>query len=201
MPGLFTGARIAHGWAMMARSLSPFAVARRAPMLAALLLPAALLAGCVPEGTPPPAALAPPPPRPAPPPPPPPPPVAWEDAPLTPGDWTYAGGVARFGLAGQAAPFTLACDRAARSVTLVRLAPAAAVTQGAMDVTTSFGKRRLPATADGKGGLAARLTAADGLLDWMAFSRGRIRIETTGQPPLTLPSWAEIGRVVEDCRK
>lgn len=135
------------------------------------------------------------------PPPPPPAPVAWEDAPLTPGVWTRGDGAARYGVAGQANLLSLVCDRASRSVALVRLAPASATTQGAIDVTTSFGKRRLPAVADGAGGLVARVTSADGLLDWMAFSRGRIRIEATGQPVLTVPSWAEIGRVVEDCRK
>lgn len=180
---------IAHGKGM-ARSFLRRALLPLLPLL---------IAGCVPEA-PPPAAIAPPPSRPAPAPPPPP-PVAWEDAPLTPGSWTYAGGVARFGVSGQAAPFTLACDPVARGVTLTRLAPASAVTQGTIDVTTSFGKRRLPAIADGAGGLAARLAATDGLLDWMAFSRGRVRIEASGQQPLTLPAWAEIGRVVEDCRK
>lgn len=127
--------------------------------------------------------------------------MAWEDAPLAPGTWTHANGVARFGVAGQAAVMTIRCETSSRTISLIRLAPAAIATQGAIDVTTSFGKRRLAATADGAGGLAARLTASDGLLDWMAFSRGRVRIEATGQPPLTLPSWAEIARVTEDCRR
>ena len=183
----------------MARLFSRLAVAHSAPLLISLMM----LAGCVPPSAPP-SSAAPPPTPPAPQPapaPPPPPPVAWEDAPLTPGIWTYANGAARFGVGGQASPLVLRCDAMSRSVLLTRLAPATAVRQGTMDITTSYGKRRLPAAADGAGGMVARLTSADGLLDWMAFSRGRIRIDVTGQPALTVPSWAEIARVVEDCRK
>lgn len=174
-------------------------MARPALALAVLIS----LAGCVPASAPPPPAAvqAPPPPPPPAPPSPPPAPVAWADAPLTPGNWSHGNGIARYGVAGQAAALTITCDQASRQISLTRLAPGTAAVRGAIDVTTSFGKRRLPAAADGAGGLAARLTSADGLLDWMAFSRGRIRLEATGQSVLTLPSWPEIGRVVEDCRK
>ena len=48
--------------------------------------------------------------------------------------------------------------------------------------------------------VAASLAATDPLLDAMAFSRGRFVVEQAGAPPLVLPAWAEIGRVVEDCR-
>jgi hypothetical protein len=40
----------------------------------------------------------------------------------------------------------------------------------------------------------------DPILDAMAFSRGRILVEAEGQQPIILPSWAEIARIVEDCR-
>jgi hypothetical protein len=34
----------------------------------------------------------------------------------------------------------------------------------------------------------------------MAYSRGRFAVEINGLPTLYLPSWAEVGRVIEDCR-
>jgi len=48
--------------------------------------------------------------------------------------------------------------------------------------------------------LRAELAARDPLLDAMAFSKGRFAIETPGVPPLYLPSWPEVTRVIEDCR-
>ena len=58
-----------------------------------------------------------------------------------------------------------------------------------------------PAFADPvAGALAVTLDARDPLLDAMAFSRGRFAIEVAGQPALYLPSWSEVGRVIEDCR-
>lgn len=154
----------------------------------------ALLASCV-APTPPPVPVAEPVAPPSPPPAPPP-PVAWEDAPLTPGTWVYRDGVARFGVAG-AASVTLACDAAGRALTLSVGGP---VPADAIDVTTSYGKRRLPA-APANGAVAARLAANDGVLDWMAFSRGRFRLDIAGLAPFTLPAWPEISRVIEDCRK
>ena len=38
------------------------------------------------------------------------------------------------------------------------------------------------------------------MLDAMVFSRGRFVVERTGAAPLVVPPYAEIGRVVEDCR-
>jgi hypothetical protein len=48
--------------------------------------------------------------------------------------------------------------------------------------------------------LAADIAATDPILDAMAFSRGRVLVEMEGQQPVILPSWAEIARIVEDCR-
>jgi hypothetical protein len=39
----------------------------------------------------------------------------------------------------------------------------------------------------------------DQILDAMAYSRGRIAVEA-GAQKVAIPSWAEITRVVEDCR-
>ncbi len=104
--------------------------------------------------------------------------------------------VARFG--GNA--LALSCDRAAGLVTLMR--PGTAEGQVPMTVITSSQSRPLTgmAVATNPPVIAATLTARDGLLDAMAFSRGRFAIETHGLPTLYVPSWPEVSRVVEDCR-
>ena len=48
--------------------------------------------------------------------------------------------------------------------------------------------------------IATEIMPRDPILDAMIYSRGRIALEVTGQMPLAIPSWPEIGRVVEDCR-
>lgn len=168
---------------------------------AAVVLVLLSVAGCV---SPPPE-----PPRPAPTPAPrpqpaPPPPAAadWRDWPVTPGDWSYTrdgrGSRAAFGPSGGAARLVLRCDLGERRLYLSRegtsLAPVA--------VRTSSMTRALPVRAEGGTSprIAATLAAGDPLLDAMAFSRGRFAIEQAGAPTLVLPAWAEVGRVIEDCR-
>lgn len=156
--------------------------------------------------------VAPPAEPPAPPPPPkaPPPPVPapaplasdWQDWPRTPGTWTYRGDErgsrAMFGQAGGDARAVLRCDRGAGRVYLSRAGDAT----GAMTVRTSSTTRALPVRPTGGAVpyVAAELGARDPLLDAMAFSRGRVALEQAGTPPLVLPTYAEIGRVIEDCR-
>jgi hypothetical protein len=48
--------------------------------------------------------------------------------------------------------------------------------------------------------VAAEIMPRDGVLDAIAFSRGRFAIEVGGLSPLAIPNWNEISRVVEDCR-
>jgi hypothetical protein len=132
-------------------------------------------------------------------------PADWRDAPLTSGDWSYRGeGVttaALFGPPASEALFVVRCNRAARTVTLSRAG--AAPREMPMSVTTTSAARTLSAspTAGQLPYLAANLAAGDPLLDAMAFSRGRVRVEVPGLPTLTLPAWPEISRVVEDCRR
>jgi hypothetical protein len=38
------------------------------------------------------------------------------------------------------------------------------------------------------------------LLDALANSRGRIGFAAGAEPPLVVPAWPEIARVIEDCR-
>lgn len=168
-----------------------------APLASTLVL-AAALSGCIPATTPP---QAPPPvqqpPRPAPEPR----PVLgadWRDWPLTPGDWRYQrtgqGSTSTFGMAGSP-PLILSCDLRNRTVRLSRPGSVA----GAWTIRTSSTVRNVAAQA-GASGAELVLASNDRLLDAMAFSRGRFTIEQAGQPPLVIPAYAEVGRVIEDCR-
>ena len=117
----------------------------------------------------------------------------WNDWPFTPGDWTYSrdslGSVGQFGASGRTAMLSLRCDIQTRRVTLSREASAPAQH---MAIRTSSMTKQLPAQLTG--GTPAYV------LDAMVFSRGRILVDAEGQQPVTLPSWAEIARIVEDCR-
>ncbi|AJR24159.1 MULTISPECIES: hypothetical protein [Sphingobium] len=144
-------------------------------------------------------------PRPAPaaqPAPPPPPPADWQDRATTAGDWRYqvdgAGSAALFGPDAQGSLFVIRCDRTTRRVSLLRPGPA----QAAMTVRTSYGAVNWPA-GPATGAIAATQAtraASDATLDQIAYSRGRFAVEVQGLEMLVLPSWAEVGRVVEDCR-
>ena len=174
-------------------------------MRPSFLLPLLPLAACVPAAEPPPARVAPPPPAPVVAPVSAPAPVYrgdWRDWPLTAGDWVYRrdarGSIALFGPAGADAAVTLRCDRLAARLYLSRQGSGAA----AMTVRTTSTTRTL--TSQPTGGtpayMAVALAPGDPLLDAMGFSRGRFVMEQQGLPVLVVPAWAEILRVVEDCR-
>lgn len=171
-----------------------------APTLALTLALPLALAGCVPQPRSAPAPQA----RPAPVamPAPLPPPVHsnWMDAPATAGDWTYrtglGGGVAQFASSGVPI-FNMKCEAAARTVILTRMGAAFGSEQ--MTVRSESQSRTLPAVAV-NGDVSSRLGASDRLLDAMALSKGRFAIEVPSAPTLYLPSWAEVTRVIEDCR-
>jgi len=159
------------------------------------LAAAAALASCAPRPAPPPPTPPVPEPRPQPRPPaplPPPPEADWEDAPLSPGDWSYRteGGasVATFG-----SFFTLRCEAGQVSLSF------SGGTGSVLAVRTSHGARSLAAEAR-SGALVATLPAGDALLDQIAFSRGRFAVEAPGVGRRILPAWPETARVVEDCR-
>lgn len=173
---------------------------RSTPSSAALAF--LLLASCVgaPERAPVPAPA----PRPAPalPPAAPPLPVEWQDRATTPGDWRYqvdgAGSVALFGPGPDTSLFILRCDRVARRISAVR----PGIARAAMTVRTSYGAVSWPASA-AAGTIAATQAiraANDATLDQIAYSRGRFAVEVQGLDTLILPAWAEVSRVVEDCR-
>jgi hypothetical protein len=61
--------------------------------------------------------------------------------------------------------------------------------------------RSFPASFDPATSQAtAEIAAADPILDAIAFSRGRFAVNAAGVPSLVLPPWADVARVVEDCR-
>jgi hypothetical protein len=174
---------------------------RRRFSFAAFAILLVTASGCMPRAASPPRQPMPPP-QPAPPPAPPapsPPPtaaVAWEDAPLAAGDWSYSGSggtvQATFGTPGLVL-FALRCD-AGRQIAMFR--PGAA---GPVAIATSFGERSLPASGVQEAGTAA-LPAADPLFDQIAFSRGRFLVRAAGGADLVLPTWPEPARLIEDCR-
>lgn len=127
----------------------------------------------------------------------------WIDWPIAPGDWVYRrddrGSIALFGPTGQNAILTLRCDTQRRRVYLAREGAGAA---GRMVVRTSSAKKEFFASPTGGAVayLATEIMPTDPILDAIALSRGRIAVETDGQQPIAIPLWAEIARIVEDCR-
>ncbi len=104
---------------------------------------------------------------------------------LTPGQWSYVGT-----LSGSDATYggalIIRCERATRTVSVVRPG-----TAGALTIVTSASTRTLP--------VGGRLSAFDPTLDAIAFSRGRILV-AGGGPTLAIPAWPEAARSIEDCR-
>ena len=90
------------------------------------------------------------------------------------------------------------CNRAGRIVSLIRTGvPAAAPS---LSVWTTSTSRSLPSSFQSMKELTATLTATDPLLDAIAFSRGRFATGASGAPMVAVPVWAELARIVEDCR-
>jgi hypothetical protein len=118
------------------------------------------------------------------------------------GSWSYTaiagGSQATFANATGNPQLWMYCTRAARRVSIAKPASAAApfinvwTSSQARNVASAFN----PAT----GRLAIELGAYDPLLDAIAGSRGRIAFTVGTQPPLVVPPWPEVARVIEDCR-
>lgn len=164
--------------------------------MAALLL----LCSCVgPVQTPvavaPPARMPPPPPQQLPP------PTDWHDMPATAGVWRWSregrSSVARFGLQ-QVTLLSMTCNPQAGTISVSREDQAS--TASTMTIHTTSLSRMLPVHPAADGIATITLPARDSLLDAMAFSRGRFEVEVPGLAALYLPSWPEVGRVIEDCR-
>lgn len=168
---------------------------RHAPLAAIVGL--VLLAGCVRPGAPPPVPA--PAPQPLPAPAPAPPAGDWRDRALTKGDWSYrksgTGSTASFG--GATPVFAITCDAATRQIGIARTGIAAP--GGMLTLRATEGVASYPLVAHA-GAVAALLQPRDAQLDRIAFSRGRFLVQTTGTDDLVIPSWAELSRVIEDCR-
>lgn len=124
----------------------------------------------------------------------------WLDAPQTPGDWSYraVGGesFAEFHSPSGVMLFQLNCT-ADRDVFL------ATATQGLREGTVMIRtetQSRLLNAAVREGWRVATLRPGDPLLDAMAITKGRFAVEVDGAAPLYLPAWAEVTRLIEDCR-
>lgn len=132
------------------------------------------------------------------------PPLDWTDRPATAGDWSYGaearGSVARF--TGPGTGFAMRCDRAARRVTLERGGVLDPGRTAQLTMRSSTTARSLPLanTATTPPTVGATLPATDPLLDSIAYTRGRFLVQTEGAPDLVLPAYAEVARVIEDCR-
>ena len=126
----------------------------------------------------------------------------WQYRPTTPGNWTYraeaAGAVATFGAGPADVRLALRCDRASRRISLSR----AGAGQSAIVVRTSYGATSWPAapSAGAVPQIVAFRAASDTVLDQIAYSRGKFAVEVAGSEPLIVPAWAEVSRVIEDCR-
>ena len=118
------------------------------------------------------------------------------------GSWSYApaadGSEATFADASGKPQLWLHCNRATRRVTISEAATAA---QPAMNVwTSSLTKSVASSFSPTTGRLTIDLANYDPLLDALVSSRGRFAFTVAAQPPLVVPPWAEVARVIEDCR-
>ena len=125
----------------------------------------------------------------------------WADAPQTPGTWRYGSQgpytEAVFIGAGNMPLARLRCMAGSRSVVLSL--PESGAARPRIIIRSHTATRMIEAQPAGRETLAA-FDPRDSLLDAIAFARGRFAIEADGLPPLFLPSWPEIARVIEDCR-
>ena len=118
------------------------------------------------------------------------------------GSWTYAatvdGSESTFSNQSGSPQLTIRCTRSTRRVGILKAASAASPS---IWVWTSSDKKSLPATFDSAAGrVSTELGAYDPFLDAIASSRGRIGFSTSGLEALVVPPWAEVSRVIEDCR-
>ena len=148
------------------------------------------------QTAPPPSAAAPAPPR-----------ENWIDEARSPGEWTYrsggADGSAQYVDSRGAPVFSILCMADGARIALVR--HGAGSDTPAMTIRTETSDRMLNTSgvspdAAGRPAIAAYLSRTDPLLDAMALTRGRFAVEIPGLSTLYLPPWAEVTRVIEDCR-
>ena len=118
------------------------------------------------------------------------------------GSWSYGpatdGSEAVFANTTGAPQLFVHCTRATRRVAISRPATAAAPS---VSVWTSSLERSIASSFNpATGRLTIDLGNYDPLLDAIVSSRGRIGFTVGAQPSLVVPPWAEVARVIEDCR-
>ena len=123
-------------------------------------------------------------------------------SPVSPGSWVYrsvaGGSEASFVDGTGTTRMVLACGKITRLMTISRISAAPAAN---LSFWTSSLSRGLAARFDQRSGrVIAQVGAMDGLLDALAFSRGRFALLMPGSPALVIPAGAEIAHVIEDCR-
>ena len=118
------------------------------------------------------------------------------------GTWSYrattGGTEADFVAGGAAVRLKLRCNRAARTVSVIRTGVAAAAP--ALSIWTTSLSRSVPSRFLTTKELVADIAATDALLDAIAFSRGRFATGASGAPMVAVPASPEATRVIEDCR-
>ncbi len=171
--------------------------------------------GCVPSveapvATPAPAPVATPAPTPTPTPPPAPAVVDeprfanYLDAPQTPGDWIYAAEsretFAIFGNGREEPLAIIRCDLQSKRVGIGRFGSNRGSATLRIRTETRTGTLQAVTRESSRPLVAAEVNARDPLLDALAITKGRFTLETEGMRTLYLPAWAEVTRVIEDCR-
>lgn len=117
--------------------------------------------------------------------------------PITPGEWEWQGGSKTSAAQFADALVTVTCDRPGRAVSI---AIRGDVPDGAPVTVLTTSQSRVFQGRNAAGQIVVRLAADDTLLDAIALSRGRFGIAAQGIDPVYPGSWAEVSRVVEDCR-
>lgn len=117
--------------------------------------------------------------------------------PITPGTWQWQRKDETSAAQFAEALVTVSCDLPDRTVSIGRRGEVA----NAADVTilTSTQARTFRGRKAG-GQIVVTLAADDALLDSLALSRGRFGVEVAGLDAVYPGSWAEVSRVIEDCR-
>ena len=118
------------------------------------------------------------------------------------GSWSYAaapdGSEAVYANGSGSPQLFVHCTRATRRVSISRPATAAAAS---IAVWTSSLEKSVPTSFNpATSRLTIDLANFDPLLDAMVSSRGRVAFTVGTQPSLVVPPWAELARVIDDCR-
>jgi len=130
----------------------------------------------------------------------------WIDWTISPGSWVYRrdarGSIALFGVPGTDALVTLRCDQARGRIYLTRADQAGSGGSGSITIRSSSAMKQFSASATGATPpyIAAEIMPGDSILDAMAYTRGRIALEVSGQQSIAIPVWSELPRIIDDCR-